>query len=492
MLWNEDQILAELSFPSGDDLPEEALLAALNHYDQLKETLHHALRMTPKAILDIENEHCEEYMLQFFAIYLAAAMHDEAAFPPIRDLFINHGEEAYTVTGGMMMLHLSQILASVCPHPAPLMEASLAPGLYALARGPFCSAMAVLYLQNSLSRAKLIDWFTHCLGNSELAPEMLNDIVITSVHLALFEMEDPIFSLAEDDDLIDIFDGLDDLRKLLRQKIILPRLPGNYALISKKNLISTLKLLHFFDNGSQEEDDPPLFDDEETEILEQFLHQLRSESHDNSITLSWVHGLLFGIVITPEIIMPDEWLPQIIGRGESPWASTEEASTVVNLLIETYNRLLSDYHDNMLYCPFHHSGFNDPSAEKDATLWARGLMAAISLRWDFWTLNLTITDEPYSDAFFSLMMLTHEDYLNNIVKQAQEKSISKEKLQQISLTTLAPSVDSLIAFSRRRSDGGEMSPPPTTSNKVGRNASCPCGSGKKFKRCCGAPGRVVH
>ena len=27
--------------------------------------------------------------------------------------------------------------------------------------------------------------------------------------------------------------------------------------------------------------------------------------------------------------------------------------------------------------------------------------------------------------------------------------------------------------------------------KVGRNAPCPCGSGKKFKKCCGSPVRLV-
>jgi uncharacterized protein YecA (UPF0149 family) len=27
--------------------------------------------------------------------------------------------------------------------------------------------------------------------------------------------------------------------------------------------------------------------------------------------------------------------------------------------------------------------------------------------------------------------------------------------------------------------------PPATSNKVGRNSPCPCGSGKKYKQCCG-------
>jgi len=36
--------------------------------------------------------------------------------------------------------------------------------------------------------------------------------------------------------------------------------------------------------------------------------------------------------------------------------------------------------------------------------------------------------------------------------------------------------------------GGEMNPkaPPRQSVKIGRNEPCPCGSGKKYKKCCGA------
>lgn len=33
---------------------------------------------------------------------------------------------------------------------------------------------------------------------------------------------------------------------------------------------------------------------------------------------------------------------------------------------------------------------------------------------------------------------------------------------------------------------GEVHPEPGTGGKVGRNAPCPCGSGRKYKRCCGA------
>jgi len=34
-------------------------------------------------------------------------------------------------------------------------------------------------------------------------------------------------------------------------------------------------------------------------------------------------------------------------------------------------------------------------------------------------------------------------------------------------------------------DGEILESPPAIRDKVGRNAPCPCGSGKKFKKCCG-------
>ena len=43
--------------------------------------------------------------------------------------------------------------------------------------------------------------------------------------------------------------------------------------------------------------------------------------------------------------------------------------------------------------------------------------------------------------------------------------------------------------SRRRHVGGDTKPEPKViaeSEKVGRNDPCPCGSGKKYKKCCGA------
>jgi preprotein translocase subunit SecA len=52
-----------------------------------------------------------------------------------------------------------------------------------------------------------------------------------------------------------------------------------------------------------------------------------------------------------------------------------------------------------------------------------------------------------------------------------------------------------LAGEKGRQPSGEpalSSPPapPGKAAKVGRNAPCPCGSGKKYKKCCGRPGAV--
>nr|MCU0585707.1 SEC-C domain-containing protein [Desulfobacterales bacterium] len=51
-------------------------------------------------------------------------------------------------------------------------------------------------------------------------------------------------------------------------------------------------------------------------------------------------------------------------------------------------------------------------------------------------------------------------------------------------TLQAPREQPLI-FSGAGGGGRRSAPPKRSPDKVGRNAPCPCGSGKKYKKCCG-------
>ncbi|MCH7665473.1 MAG: preprotein translocase subunit SecA [Acidobacteria bacterium] len=87
----------------------------------------------------------------------------------------------------------------------------------------------------------------------------------------------------------------------------------------------------------------------------------------------------------------------------------------------------------------------------------------------------------------------------------------KERIEDTAIKTifrLEPVSEEQMAQQRTRrqrpaGDGYRFSAPPKTASppkpktvvrtgkKVGRNAPCPCGSGKKFKKCCGSPSRAI-
>jgi uncharacterized protein YecA (UPF0149 family) len=68
-----------------------------------------------------------------------------------------------------------------------------------------------------------------------------------------------------------------------------------------------------------------------------------------------------------------------------------------------------------------------------------------------------------------------------------ESELSEEA--QAELTTIAPDlIPSCVQtlYAARPDFGQDQAQRPETRNKPGRNAPCPCGSGKKYKKCCGA------
>lgn len=54
------------------------------------------------------------------------------------------------------------------------------------------------------------------------------------------------------------------------------------------------------------------------------------------------------------------------------------------------------------------------------------------------------------------------------------QSLAKASVTMMAIATRRP----------RRSMADMPGPPPPPHVRIGRNAPCPCGSGKKFKRCC--------
>ena len=124
--------------------------------------------------------------------------------------------------------------------------------------------------------------------------------------------------------------------------------------------------------------------------------------------------------------------------------------------------------------------------------WIAGFYQAMRLRPDAWASYWKASDPAAKQAFAVMISL--------INLEAGESTLPKEVQEELE-DTAAATIPGLVvdmnrwiksqsaglsfgAFGGLQAANHNMGP--ATSAKVGRNDPCPCGSGKKYKKCCGA------
>ena len=204
-------------------------------------------------------------------------------------------------------------------------------------------------------------------------------------------------------------------------------------------------------------------------------------SPEDCMLLEDIDGLLTGVAVSPDMIMPSEWLPVVWGGGEPEFASAEEAQQVIGAIMLRYNSILMTLdRDPDNYQPLL---MKAPDGRLLAADWAEGFLEGIKLRrssWDtIWTSENIHLIAPIS-AFWS-------DARNPLFAGKDWQAIAD--LQDKMVGLLPESVVAIHQFWKKRRSGSVPSTrisPQRTISKVGRNDVCPCGSGRKYKKCCGA------
>lgn len=79
-----------------------------------------------------------------------------------------------------------------------------------------------------------------------------------------------------------------------------------------------------------------LFHLREAEQLQRLLSAVGDPG--NVFSLEELHGFLFGLVVTPEVVMPSEWISCIFGGEEPTFNSEKEIKAFMSLLLGAYKR----------------------------------------------------------------------------------------------------------------------------------------------------------
>jgi uncharacterized protein len=192
--------------------------------------------------------------------------------------------------------------------------------------------------------------------------------------------------------------------------------------------------------------------------------------------LSDLDGFIAGLHCCPELIPPSEWLPLVWGEddGSAPFDSAEQLDRLAAGVLGHYNAVGTAL-ARRRYEPL--LDIDDPDADPLWEAWVDGFTAAMGLRPDAWAALSTSKDQEVAIAAAGLMMLADvdegaielpEDVLASLHEEAPGLVGEWARLLYDHVTRAAPRAAAPLRA------------------KVGRNDPCPCGSGRKYKKCCGA------
>jgi uncharacterized protein len=184
--------------------------------------------------------------------------------------------------------------------------------------------------------------------------------------------------------------------------------------------------------------------------------------------LDGVLGLFTAVAIAPSLVQPSAWTASVF--GDSKPESFEEMQHVLGLLMRFYNHVLGAIASDRPIAP----------PEHDAAACARfckGFVAGFELD-TTWHSNGEKAVQVAPFAFLA----GRRDLVPAEIAAAMSASPKAAAMARHKLPALVLAARDAL---RGQSAAGPL-PERREDPKVGRNDPCPCGSGKKYKKCCGA------
>jgi len=181
-------------------------------------------------------------------------------------------------------------------------------------------------------------------------------------------------------------------------------------------------------------------------------------------------------------VMPSEYYREVFGGEMSDaceFGSLDEANEILGLMMRHWNTIAETLNKDEVYGPILTQDENGVAHGND---WAHGFMRGMAMRHDGWA--ELVNDEEHGGCLIPMMMLCHE---HDEDPEMRPKQISPEKREEVIVRMAAGLLGAYRYFRAHRqvSPGAHRSEPRRSAPKVGRNEPCPCGSGKKYKKCCG-------
>lgn len=240
-----------------------------------------------------------------------------------------------------------------------------------------------------------------------------------------------------------------------------------------------------FKDKNRRGDEPPRREPDDHEVITSTLRKIGSNH-----TLHEIYGLFYGCAAAPAMVTPSRFLPLLFDPKDAVFDSEQEAKAFLDKMMALWNMiaqwdpqgkdflfpptkypttvhgLLTRSEDLVAFVHYFIKGLDaggmDERNLSDDVAAALGDLAELASRVEHYTEQVERADKVSDKAIREGMELIGglEPIAANCIGRVN-KGLRNARLSPEALTS------------------------PALSRKVGRNEPCPCGSGKKFKRCCG-------
>ena len=198
----------------------------------------------------------------------------------------------------------------------------------------------------------------------------------------------------------------------------------------------------------------------------------KSEAH-NTMRCDEVQGFMMALLSGPDALNPTNWLPEIL--GEESLFDAKERTEIERLVMTMAADMRMKLNEKILPDLWF---YEDEAGNPDFYTWCNAYLYALDIVPTDWF--EAVEQEEFEDLFYPIMALggIYDDEENGeVILHLNEKELTQleSDLPHV-LLDIYWYWQAIINKPQTVRREGE---------KVGRNDPCPCGSGKKYKACCG-------
>ncbi|MGB7845432.1 MAG: UPF0149 family protein [Candidatus Acidiferrum sp.] len=226
------------------------------------------------------------------------------------------------------------------------------------------------------------------------------------------------------------------------------------------------------------------FWDTNLETLGELLEQLWD---DGAMDLEELDGFFTALHCCPELVLPSEYLPEVLGDGlenDELSSKPEVAELILGLILHHWNVVGDALDSEDFFMPLL---LEDEESKSYGTSWAIGFLRGADMRKGSWK-EILDDEENKAGWFVPIFALAYESDPDPKM-HAYKMPMTEEQREKL-LAAVSGVVTEMYRYfaPHRRQKAAEVidqAIPAKQRKKIGRNDPCYCGSGKKYKKCCG-------